>query len=157
MVCQSENVVIVVMGNELRGDDNAGLLFGNLIKKHTSIPVISGGDAPENVTGYIVKKCPDTILLVDAMDFGGRPGEVSMVSSKKLRKDNISTHGSLRLFVEYLEKMTGARILVLGFQPKNLGLGEQMSPEVAECVRKTARNFKSTDGLSQILNSLRKE
>ena len=157
MVYQSENVVIVVMGNELRGDDSAGLLFGNLIRKHTSIPVISGGDAPENVTGYIVKKCPDIILLVDAMDFGGIPGEMSMVSSEKLRKDSISTHGSLRLFVDYLEKMTGARILVLGFQPKNLGLGEKISPEVAECVRKTARNFKSSDRLSQILKSLREE
>ena len=149
------NVVIVVMGNELRGDDRAGLFFGKLISKHTSIPVISGGDAPENSAGLIVEQCPETILIVDAMDFGGRPGEMMIISSEKLSKDSVSTHGSLHLFVEYLEKTTCARILVLGFQPKHLGLGEKMSPEVAECVRKTAREFSSPDLLSQILKTVR--
>ena len=53
MVCIGRNIVLVVLGNELRGDDGAGILFGNLIKEHTSLTVINGGNAPENITGLI--------------------------------------------------------------------------------------------------------
>ena len=28
-----KNVAVVTLGNELRGDDSAGILFGNIIKK----------------------------------------------------------------------------------------------------------------------------
>lgn len=151
------NVVIVVLGNELRSDDSAGILFGNIINEHTSLTVINGGDAPENITGLIVKKNPDMILIVDAMDFGGKPGDVKLVSSERLEKDAVSTHGSLKLFVEYLEKMTGAQIQILGFQPKNLELGEKISAEVSESVRKTAMKIIDTASLSQTLWTLREE
>ena len=157
MACIKGNIVIVVLGNELRGDDGAGILFGNLIREHTSLTVISGGDAPENITGLVVKKCPDAILIIDAMDFGGKPGDIKLVSSERLEKDAVSTHGSLKLFVEYLEKMTGAQIQILGFQPRSLELGEEISPEVSESVRKMAMKFMDTASLSHTLQALKEE
>ncbi len=157
MACIGRNIVLAVLGNDLRGDDGAGILFGNLIREHTSLTVINGGNAPENITGLIVKKHPDTILIIDAMDFGGKPGDVKLVSSERLEKDAVSTHGSLKLFVEYLENMTGASIHILGFQPKNLGLGEEISPEVSESVRKTAMKIKDTASLSHTLKALKEE
>ena len=157
MACIKGNIVIVVLGNDLRGDDGAGILFGNLVKEHTSLTVINGGDAPENITGLVVKKYPDTILIVDAMDFGGKPGDVKLVSGERLEKDVVSTHGSLKLFVEYLEKMTGARVQILGFQPKSFELGKEISPEVYESVRKIAMRIMDTASLSQTLQTLREK
>jgi len=155
LACIKGNIVIVAMGNELRGDDGAGILFGNLVKENTSLTVINGGAAPENITGLVVKKCPDTILIVDAMDFGGEPGEILLVSGERLEKDAVSTHGSLKLFVEYLEKMTGVRVQILGFQPKSFELGKEISPEVYESVRKIAMKIMDTASLSRTLQALR--
>ena len=138
VISKNENVVIVTLGNDFRGDDGAGILFGSLIKEHTDLNVINGGNAPENVTGLIVKSCPDTIVIVDALDFGGRPGESICVSGDKLEGAGISTHGSLKLFVDYLKKMTDARIIILGFEPESLGLGEEISVEVRKGVKRMA-------------------
>lgn len=155
MACKNGNVVIVVLGNELRGDDGAGILFGNLLGEQTSLNVVNGGDAPENFTGIIVEKCPDIVLIVDAMNFNGKPGDIKLVSGENLEKDSVSTHGSLRLFVDYLEKMTGAQILVLGFQPFSTGLGEKISPEVSESVRKIVKHFIDSASISQALQILK--
>ena len=151
------NVVIVELGNELRGDDGAGILFGNLLSEQTSLNIVNGGDAPENYTGIIVEKSPDMILIVDAMDFGGKPGDIKLVAGENLEKDSTSTHGSLRLFVDYLEKMTGAHIIVLGFQPASTGLGEGISSEVSESVKKIVENFMDSASISQALHSLKEK
>ena len=138
MVCDNEKVVVLTLGNEFRGDDGAGILFGRLIKEHTHFTVLNGGDAPENITGLIIKSCPRTIVIVDALDFGGKPGENIFVSDKKLEGAGISTHGSLKLFVEYIKKATGARIVILGFQPKSTSMREKISTEVFKGVNDLA-------------------
>ena len=154
MARKNGNIVIVVLGNELRADDGAGILFGNLLGEQTSLNVINGGDAPENFTGSILEKCPEKILIIDAMDFGGKPGDIKLVSGEKLEKDSVSTHGSLRLFVDYLEMMTGAQIVILGFQPFSTCLGEEISSEVSESVREIVKHFMDSTCISQALQIL---
>ncbi len=141
MTSGKEKIVIVTLGNKLRGDDGAGIFFGNLLKQHTTLKVLEGGDAPENITGLIVKSCPDATIIADAMDFGGNPGEIRLVSGEEIEQSGISTHASLKLLVEYLENMTGAPVLILGIQPKCIELGKEISPEVAESLYKTVRNI----------------
>ncbi len=146
MARPEKKVVIVALGNEMRGDDGAGILFGKLVGSQPAFTVVIGGEAPENHTGSVIKHKPEEIFIVDAMDFGGKPGECRVVSCSELQQESIPTHGSLKLFAFYLEKMTGADICVLGFQPKNLGLGESMSPEVSRGVREIARHFPNVSG-----------
>ena len=141
MVFRKEKIVIVTLGNELRGDDGAGILFGNLVRGKIPLKVINGGDAPENYIGPISNECPETILVVDAMNFGGEPGDSALFSYKSLEKDSVSTHGSLKLFAEFLERITCARLLILGIQPERLGLGEKISPLVKVGVKNLAEKF----------------
>ncbi|MCE5251143.1 hydrogenase 3 maturation endopeptidase HyCI [bacterium] len=141
---QRTTLVLVTLGNELRGDDGAGNLFGRLIGNHVSLTVIEGGDAPENITGLVVRACPDTVVIVDALDFGGVPGEITVVTGEKLEASGISTHGSLKMFVDYIREMTGARVLVLGIQPKNLGLETEISPEVRASVESLAETCRES-------------
>ena len=153
----SSNDIIITLGNKFRGDDGAGNLFGKLIMGHVPWEVFDGGDAPENITGLVLKSRPERILIVDAMDFSGSPGDFKLVTSDELGSFGVSTHSTLKLFVDYLKMMTGAKLHILGFQPKRLGLEDKISPEVSESVRKAAKVFMKSENLSQVLHKLSKK
>ena len=153
----SSNDIIITLGNKFRGDDGAGSLFGNIIRGHVPWEVFDGGDAPENITGLVLKSRPETILIVDAMDFSGSPGDFKLVTSDELGSFGVSTHGTLKLFVDYLKMMTGAKLHILGFQPQRLGLEYKISPEVSKSVRKAAKVFMKSENLSQALHKLPKK
>ena len=154
MIPPEGKIVIITLGNDLRGDDTAGVLFGSIIKGNTPFDVFEGFDAPENITRLVIESRPDIILIADAMDFGGNPGDVKLASSDDLGSDSISTHGTLGLFVNYLQKETGAVIYILGFQPKSLELGTEISPEVSHSVKNIAEEFMESDSYSRILQRL---
>ena len=159
MAHADENVVIVTLGNDLRGDDGAGILFGNFLcsgnlSGNTPLNIINAGDTPENYTSIIAGMHPDTILIADAMDFDGNPGDIMLFEGEKLAKESSSTHGSLRLFVDFLEKTTAAKIFILGFQPKSTALGEDISPVVYESVKKAADMILSGDSISTAVTLL---
>ncbi|MFC1490215.1 hydrogenase 3 maturation endopeptidase HyCI [Candidatus Latescibacterota bacterium] len=151
------NVVIIALGNELRGDDSAGILFGNLLSGIVSLNIINAGDTPENFTSIIAEKHPETILIADAMDFGGIPGDIKFVPGERLAKESSSTHGSLRLFVDFLKISTSANIFVLGFQPKSIALGEDISPEVYESVKRVADEIIGCESISRAVSLLDRE
>jgi hydrogenase 3 maturation protease len=153
MVRSNEHVVIVTLGNDLRGDDGAGILFGNMLSESVNgskkLKIVNAGDTPENYAGVIEAMNPKTIIIADAMDNGGKPGEILIVPGIRLAKESSSTHGSLKMFVDYLEKTTGAKILILGFQPKSTSLGEEISPEIYESVQKAANMICSLDSVAE--------
>ncbi|HQN05393.1 MAG TPA: hydrogenase maturation protease, partial [Anaerolineaceae bacterium] len=63
-------VVILGVGNELRGDDAAGVLaVRKLLKKKEKLDdvlIIEGAQAPENFTSVIRRFNPHLILIIDA-------------------------------------------------------------------------------------------
>ena len=158
MICPEGKIVIITLGNELRGDDGAGILFGNLIKGKTpyDLDVFDGLTAPENITRPVIDSKPDSIIIVDAMDFGGHPGEVTIALSDELQADTISTHGTLGLLTKYLKIQTGAGIYILGFQSQSLTLGTGISSEVLKSVHSVAGIFIKSESISQALKRLTK-
>ncbi|MFC1551501.1 hydrogenase 3 maturation endopeptidase HyCI [Candidatus Latescibacterota bacterium] len=159
MTPAEENVVIVTLGNDLRGDDGAGILFGNFlsgsnISRKSPLQIIEAGDTPENYTAVIASMHPDMIIITDAMEFGGKPGDIMLAEGDRLAKESSSTHGSLRLFVDFLENTTSANIRILGFQPKSTSLGEDISPEVYESVKKAADMILSGDSILETVTLL---
>ena len=146
-------VVMIGVGNPLKGDDGAGPFFIKQLKKWDcpspsgrkglsqifltgrnkkgTVPVlVDAGEVPENYTGAITKAKPDTILIVDAADFGGKPGEIKMFGAGEINKAGFTTHSmSLNVFTEYLKQETGAEILLLAIQPKTVKPGVSLSQE----------------------------
>jgi hydrogenase 3 maturation protease len=119
------NVVILGVGNELRGDDGVGVYIANKLKRKN---VINAGVAPENFIGKIKKMKPERIVIFDALDFGGRSGEVRVTDARKAEGLKISTHSlPLSFFCELFEK---TEIYLVGIQPKNNEFGSEMSGEV---------------------------
>ena len=126
------NVVIVCVGNIDRGDDGFGPRLAAILKEKKIHNVIDAGMAPENYTGVVKKLKPDTIIIVDAVYFEGKPGEIRLFSGEDIRFNDISTHGmSLKFFIEYMKNYTKAGMYLLGAKPVSNKLGDGLSREVA--------------------------
>ena len=149
-------VVIVGIGNILRGDDGAGpeLIKSLKFKVRSSeknhelstpnhqLCLIDTGSVPENFLQKIVGERPDVILLVDTINLGKPAGSVEIIKAENLKEESFSTHNaSLKLTIAYLKKETGTDLFLLGLQPKNIGFGQKISPEVEESVKKIAKEI----------------
>ena len=89
----------------------------------------------ENYLGKIVAARPETVVVVDALDFGGPPGDVRVAEPDELAGAGPSTHGPAPLaFLEALAIMHPCRCAVVGIQPLGVGPGAAMSPPVAQAV-----------------------
>jgi hydrogenase 3 maturation protease len=130
--------VLVGVGNPLRGDDGFGPeLIARIIGK-TRCRALDGGEMPEEQGAAILECKPQRILFADAVAFGGRPGDLVLLTPDELgKKVAISTHTlPLAMFIRELQqRLPGAAIRILGLQPRQIGLGKGLSPEVARTVQ----------------------
>ena len=137
-------VVIVGIGNTLRSDDGIGSILATRIQDKVPYIVYNGSSSPENYLGKIIKDTPDTILLIDAVDFGGKAGEVRFLEGEGIQTVNFfSTHdASISLAISYLKNsLKAAGIFILAIQPKILVFGDKLSPELAQALKKIERWF----------------
>ncbi len=124
------NVVFVGVGNTLKGDDGAG---PRIAKKTGGI---DAGTAPENFISKITRSKPETVVIFDALDFGGKPGEATVVDAMKTDGILLSTHAiPLSKFACMLKP---AKVWLVGIQPKSIGFGEDMSKEVLKSAGRIA-------------------
>lgn len=109
----------------------------------SGIRCIDGGAAPENYLEQVVSASPDTVLVVDAVEFGGKPGEVRALDPEELSQNGLSTHTlSLRVVSDYLRARGNARILIVGIQPQSCEIGTEMSPQVSEAVEELGQKLR---------------
>ncbi len=131
-------VSIVGIGNRLRGDDGVGPEIISRVKNPLpSLVLFDVGEAPENYLEKILKEKPDTIVLIDAVDFNASPGTIKVMEKGDIRNESFSTHNvSLNLVAKYLEKETSANVFLLGIQPETTELGREISRPVREGLEK---------------------
>jgi len=124
-------IVIIGIGNIIRGDDGFGPLLIEKIKGGVKVMCLDGGTAPENYLGKIAKENPDTLLIVDVVHLGKNPGEYEILRQEDIVKCGFTTHDiSPVMFIEYLTKETEANIYMLGVQPQGIELGSEMSEKL---------------------------
>lgn len=131
-------VVILGIGNTLRADDAAGSLLARRLKDRLPFSVIDAGVSPENYLEKITQHKPDTLVIIDAVDFGGAPGEFKVLKADEIKTANLFTthNASLALTINYLQNNLKVDIIILIIQPKSLKLSETLSPEVAEALNR---------------------
>lgn len=121
------------IGNRYWRDDGVGSRIAEALEPCAGFDVVDAGFIPENHLETVAGKNPDTILMIDATDFGGTPGQARLLYPDKVAYSGVSTHaGSLRMLAEYLHARTQARIAVLAIQPADTSEGEGLSPAVSE-------------------------
>ena len=130
--------LVLGIGNRLRGDDGVGALFAERCAAR-GLAAIDCGDVPENHLARLARERPDLVIIADAADFGAEPGETAVFESEDLAGSGVATHGMpVGLIADHIKELCGARVLLLGFQPKNLGFGCPMSAEVAAAASRCA-------------------
>ena len=129
-------VCILGFGNRMWRDDGVGSCIAEALQDCPNLDSVDGGFVPENHLEVVASKNPDTILMIDAADFGGQPGEVRLLQPGDVALAGISTHaGSPQMLGKYLEARTGARVALLAIQPKDTSEGNELSPEVSATLK----------------------
>ena len=133
-------VCVLGVGNRHRGDDGAGSMAAERLASRTEAVVLDAGSVPENFLEKAARFNPDTILLIDALDFGGAKGELRVIAPEVVAPAGLSTHAlSLRMVDQFLEARTKARIGLLAVQPAVIEAGTGLSAEVSsalECLER---------------------
>jgi hydrogenase maturation protease len=147
---------IVCMGNELLGDDAAGVCVGRHLGGAWPWNVYNVQTAPENFLFLIADSRPAAVLVIDAMDFDASPGTVAMVEGERVAGQGPGTHGpSPAAFLELLAQVHPCPTAVLGIQPAQAVTAAPLCPPVAAAVdsvasvlRMIADNVRQSEGAS---------
>lgn len=126
-------VTIIGVGNIMRGDDGCGpKLIENLKNKNPRANLFDCGTVPENYIFPILTTSCDTVILVDAADFGANAGSIKVFSLNEVSGAGLSTHNfSLRLFTDLLTTgKDNLNIFVVSIQPKTIAFGDSLSSDV---------------------------
>lgn len=142
----SATVVLVGVGNELMGDDAAGLLviqkLKACIRADSLLRVVEGGPAPENCTGALRRLKPGLVIFVDAGNFHAAPGSIALFSPEEA--DGISAFGHalpLHVLGKYLEAELGCPSLLLLIQPEAIEYDRKVSLPVLQAVETVIQEF----------------
>jgi hydrogenase 3 maturation protease len=143
----SGKLMIFGIGNEMMGDDAAGSLTARELRMllqgcdYGSVAeVLVAGTNPENFSGVVREKRPDLVIFIDAADMRLPAGEIAFLSPADMHSMMHSTHTMPLSFLgNYLEKITGARIIALGIQAGQIQLEVPMTREVAESVKSISK------------------
>lgn len=136
--------MVFTIGNSLRGDDGLGPLLSErlyeklsaLITKNTdNVYLLNTESTPENHTHEIRTLSPSHIIIIDAVEFEARPGEMLIIQKEQIDTFNVSTHSMpISFIINYIEETIGSKIMTIGIQPKEMKLVNQISDEVKQSV-----------------------
>ena len=135
--------LVVCIGNYMRRDDAAGLIVCRLVKSSIDTDrVVECEGGLENCLSIIGRLKPKRILVVDAADFNGEPGDVVLTDASNcdLNLELYSTHKiPLSMMKDFVEKAYNVEsVWVLGIKPLDTSLGFGVSKRVLESCRRVA-------------------
>ncbi len=137
-------VVLVGVGHLLKGDDALGPALMARLEGKVKAVCLDAGTSPENYLGKIIREAPQTIIFVDAVHLGQPPGSYALLEKNEIIQSGLTTHDfSPRMLLEHLSRETRAEIYLLAVQPKQLHLGEPLSPEVEAALEGLEKIFEA--------------
>lgn len=135
---EKEKLGIIGLGNPLKGDDGIGVkiieeLRNRKLPKHLTIFDLGTGGMK---VLHVLKEL-DKVLIVDAVRFGGEPGDHVFFEPHEIKslKTPKGTHDSNLFEVIELSKQLEEiprKIVIMGIQPQDTGFKENLSGEVSK-------------------------
>jgi hydrogenase 3 maturation protease len=136
----AEKIVVAGIGNPIRRDDFVGVKIVQDLEGKVSknVCLIECETVPESFMQEIVDLKPSHVLLIDAAVLGLKPGETRLVFPEQVADfPAVTTHMlPLRIFCEYITKMTETKIALLLIEPENTEFEEGLTPEVQAAAEK---------------------
>jgi len=126
-------IAIIGLGNMLRRDDGVGVYVAsklkNLLRGVRWVKVIVAEDRVDYAAKELEKVNPRLIIVIDAMEFHGIPGEIRVVRLEDVEEPYAYTH---RIPMKTIFKLVGieAPTYVIGIQVASRDFGEGLSREV---------------------------
>lgn len=128
---------VVGIGNVIKGDDGAGCVVIEGLQGKVDLPIVDCSEVPENYGGWVERRQLESVIYIDAIEFGGTPGEVRIVPIEKLMMTASSTHSlSLHYMIKFLRDEWDGDPIMIGIQPKEMKIGDGLSDEVRDGVEK---------------------
>ncbi len=139
----AEQVVVAGIGNPIRRDDFVGVKIVQDLKSKVrkNVYLIECETVPESFIQDIVDLKPSHVLLIDAAVLGLKPGDTRLVFPEQVADFSaITTHVlPLRIFCEYVAKMTEAKIALLLIEPEKTEFGEGLTQTVQAAAEKITK------------------
>lgn len=138
-----QQIVILGLGNILYGDEGFGVLLAQRLYAGWNFPdnveVVDGGTQGQTLLTFVERA--DMLLVLDAVDFGLAPGELTLRENVPayLTAQKIGPHQNSFSEVMGLAALRGtapAQCALLGAQPAAMTLGASLSPQLAQCFDK---------------------
>jgi hydrogenase maturation protease len=130
-------VCLVGVGNVELGDDGFGMRLAEALRDWRLAigdwRVVAARCEPERHLGELTDSGFDTVLFLDAVEFGAEPGAVVLLNSSEMaaRFPQISTHKlSLGLLAKMIETSGASKCWLLGAQPASLRQGAGLSSAI---------------------------
>jgi len=138
-----KRVVILGVGNTLRGDDGVGPALIERLQGKVNATLIDAGEVPENFIGPIEAAQPQSIIFIDAADIGADAGDVAVLEIDQVAEIGLTTHNaSLALLARLLQSSTQADVFLLAIQPEAIVFGTPLSACVTQTLQTLAELFK---------------
>lgn len=139
------NSLVLGLGSPLRGDDQAGLLFCDLLSQR-GVNCVKCDYGLENCVDIIIEKKPEKIVIVDVALFnGGRPGDIVLINGAEALSDShlLTTHSiPPRLLIDTVKKLIPLReVYIIGIYPKSLDFSVDVSSEVIRAINSLVENI----------------
>ena len=144
-------VAVLGIGNELNGDDAAGVLVARALKacieqggarSAAAVLSLEAGAAPESFTGVLRRFQPDLVIFADAAHLDQAAGSVAWIAWQNTVGLSASTHTlPPSVLAEYLIHELGCDIVLIGIQPKSIEFDAPVSAEVQIAVDQIVANL----------------
>lgn len=147
---RSPRLALLGIGNELNGDDAAGVLVARgLMARLASRPhllLLEAGLAPEAFTAPLRRFAPDCVILVDAALLDEAPGAVTLVDWRQTDGLSATTHTlPPSVLVKFLQHELNCAVELILIQPDDIEFDHPVTAQVREAVDRTVAE------LSQLL------
>ena len=135
-----KRILLLGVGNRLRGDDAVGSLMIERLKGKVDIPLIDAGDVPENYLGPIEESGAEVVLVVDATEMGANAGDIAIFDIEQVQGTSVSTHtANLGLIFQVIPPEKRPQGILVGIQPGNMELGQALSEPVHATMENLAK------------------
>lgn len=138
-----KSILFAGVGNVLKQDDGAGVFIVRGIRKGNGISTLVVEMGIENHIGKINTLAPDILVIIDATDFGEKPGFIRLAEVSSLKGITTNTHN---ISLAKISELFDMPVYILGIQPADISFGEGMSPEIRESADRIVKLINSKNG-----------
>lgn len=123
----AKSILFAGVGNVLKKDDGVGVYIARKISQGNGIGSLVVEMGIENYIGKINTIDPDILIIIDACDFGRKPGFVRLAMVSDMKETTTNTHN---ISLVKLSDFFNMPVYILGIQPADISFGEGMCREV---------------------------